>query len=169
MAFVAEQTRTAVWNNLCDLEFHVRYFTALADQFRFRHRLVRGGILGSVPVEGVLLYFGTVEPLLFWAAGVVFVQLAFLTIWDAIADYAEDGALLRLTAYACEDLQREIEELFRRIERGDLDTSEAEAVNRSIEARWAVATQRVQVGTNERINDSASRDANLDVQNRYAI
>ncbi len=169
MATVAEQTRTVIWNNLCDLEFHVRYFTALADRCRFRHRLVRGGILGSVPVEGALLYFATDEAWLFWLAGVVFVILAFLTIWDAIADYAENGALLRLTAYTCEDLQREIEELWRRIERGDLDTSEAEAINRSIEFRWAAATQRVQVARDERVSDLASRDANLDIKNRYAI
>ena len=56
MASVTDQTRGAVRDTLCDLEYNRRYYTVLADKYRFRHRIMRFGILASVPIEGAILY-----------------------------------------------------------------------------------------------------------------
>lgn len=169
MAAVTDQSRAAVWGTLCDLEWNMRYYTALAEHYRLRHRMLRFAILASVPVEGALLYGATDYSWLFIPAIVLGIVLAALTIWDAIANYAEDAAVLRLTAFACDDLKREIEELWRRVESGLVNTDEAEALNRSIVDRWAAATQRVQPGTHNKLNLRTSLEANRDIESRYAV
>ena len=169
MASVTDQTRRAVWVTLCDLEYNRRYYTALADHYRSRHRMLRFGILASVPVEGAILYAATDYSWLFIPAIVVGIVLAALTVWDAISNYAEDAAVLRLTEFICDDLKLDIEELWRKVESDMVDTSEAEATNRSIVHRWGVATQRVQPGTHAKLNDLTSFEANQDVDSRYAV
>ena len=169
MATVTDQTRTAVWNNLCDLEWNFRYYTALAEQYRFRNRALRFGILVSVPIEGAILYAATAYSWLFVPAIVVGIILAALTVWDAMSNYAEDAAMLRLTAFACDDLKQDIEALWHSVETDTVSTAEAEAANRTIVERWAAATQRVQTGTNQRLIQRTSREANLDISSRYAL
>ena len=109
MASVTDQTRRAVWETLCDLEYNRRYYTVLADKYRYRHRMMRFGILGSVPIEGAILYAAKDYSWLFIPAIVVGIVLAALTVWDAISNYAEDAAVLRLTAFICDDLKRDTE------------------------------------------------------------
>ena len=93
MTSVTDQTRGAVWITLCDLEYNRRYYTALADHYRSRHRMLRFGILASVPVEGAILYAATDYSWLFIPAIIVGIVLAALTVWDAISNYAEDAAV----------------------------------------------------------------------------
>ncbi len=169
MASVTDQTRRAVWETLCDLEYNRRYYTVLADKYRSRHRMMRFGILGSVPIEGAILYAATDYSWLFIPAIVVGIVLAALTVWDAISNYAEDAAVLRSTAFICDDLKRDTEELWRKVENDTVDTAEAEATNRSIVDRWAVATRKVQPGTHGKLNDLTSFEANRDIESRYAI
>ena len=135
MATVTDQTRAAVWRTLCDLEWNCRYYDALADKYRFRYLALRFGILGSVPVEGAILYFATGYPWLFILAVLVGVLLAILTLWDAISNYAEQAAIIRLTAFACDDLKRETEALWRRVETDAVAADEADASHESIVAR----------------------------------
>ena len=91
MASITDRTRNDVWRTLCDLEWNGRYYDALADQYQFRYLALRFGILGSVPVEGAILYFAVSYPWLFIAALVVGVVLGVLTVWDAVSNYAETG------------------------------------------------------------------------------
>ena len=169
MASVTDQTRRAVWVTLCDLEYNRRYYTALGDRYRSCHRRLRFGILASVPVEGAILYAATDYAWLFIPAIMIGIVLAALTVWDAISNYAEDAAVLRLTAFICDDLKQDSEELWRKVENDMVDTAEAEAMNRSIIDRWGAATQRVQPGTHQKLNDLTSREANQDVESRYAV
>ena len=167
MASVTDQTRAAVWATLCDLEHHRRYYAALADRYRFLHRILRFSILAGVVVEGIVLYLATIHPWLFYLGIGFGAVLAILTIWDATSNYAEDAAVARLTAFACDDLKRECDELWRMVESGMVNTTEAEAANRSIVGRWAVATQRVQAGTHRRLNLQTAQEANQEMQYHY--
>ena len=169
MASITDRTRNDVWRTLCDLEWNGRYYDALADQYQFRYLALRFGILGSVPVEGAILYFAVSYPWLFIAALVVGVVLGVLTVWDAVSNYAEKAAIIRLTAFACDDLKRDSETLWRQVETTRITNDEAEAAHESITERWARATQRVQSGTHHRLNVKAYQDANQDIRNRYAV
>ena len=166
---VADQTRNAVWDTLCDLEWNWRYYDAMADKYRRRYRALRFTILAGVLVELVVIYFAMAAPWVF-VIGVAFgALLAALTVWDAFSDYVQDAATLRLTAHLCDDLKLETEELWRSIETYRIAPEDAEARLNAIRGRWGKATQRVRLGTDSRLNRQASTDANNDIVSRYAF
>ena len=169
MELVTDQTRNAVWVTLCDLEWNTRYYTAMADLYRRRHRWLRFAILAGVLIEAATLYAATMHGWVFYVGAVGGLLLVVLTIWDMVSDYAENAAILRVTAFTCDDLKRETEALWRNIETDRVSTADAETAHRSISERWATATQRVQPETNERLNRRTSADANRDMNNRYAV
>ena len=165
---VTDQTRIAVWQALCDLERNVRYYGPLADRHRRWHRRLRFAILAGVVVESAVVYFATTN---LWAS---YIAMAFgallvvLTVWDVLSDYAEDAAILRVTGFICDDLNRETQALWRRIEAYDITTQDVEARLQSILDRWARATQRVRAENDDRLNRQAAADANKEIANRYA-
>ena len=169
MVSVKDQTRGAVWGTLCDLEWNTRYYTAMAELYRRRHRWLRFAILAGVLIEAAILYAATIHGWVLYVGAVGGALLAVLTIWDAVSDYAENAAILRVTAFACDDLKRETESLWRNVESNRVSTQDAETILKSISDRWATATQRVQAETNARLNRQTSADANRDIANRYAV
>ena len=166
---VTDQTRSAVWNTLCDLEYNWRYYDAMADKHRRRYRALRFTILAGVPVFLAVVYFAAAAPWLFYIGVALGALLAALTIWDAFSDHAQDAATLRLTSHLCDDLKLETEALWRSIEAYRIAPQDAEASLNSIMKRWAKATQRVRLGTDSRLNRQASAAANNDIVSRYAV
>ena len=166
---VTDQTRSAVWNTLCDLEYNWRYYDAMADKHRRRYRALRFTILAGVLGELVVIYFAMAAPWVFFVGVALGALLAALTVWDAFSDHAQDAATLRLTAHLCDDLKLETEALWRSIEAYRIAPQDAEAGLHSIMKRWAKATQRVRLGTDSRLNRQASTDANNDIASRYAF
>ena len=167
MTTVAGQTRSAVWHTLVELDWQSRYFSAMAEMYRLRHRRLRFCILTSVPIEAVVLYLATTYPWLVYVGIVIGLLLAALSIWDAISDYAENAAVLRMTAFSCNELKRDIEQLWRRIESHNVDTVEAEAVYEETSARWGAAAQRVHSGTDRKLRNAAIRESNSYLGRRY--
>ena len=166
---VADHTRSAVWNTLCDLEYNWRYYDAMADKYRRRYRALRFTILAGVLVELVVIYFAMAAPWVFFVGVALGALLAALTIWDAFSDHAQDAATLRVTAHLCDDLKLETEALWRSIEAYRIGPQDAEARLHSILERWGNATQRVQLGTDSRLNRQASAAAKSDIAHRYAV
>lgn len=157
---VTDETRNAVWDTLCDLEWNKRYYSAMADSYRRRQRWLRFAILAGVLIEAATFYAATMHGWVFYIAVVGGVLLTALTIWDAVADYAENAAILRVTAFACDDLNTETGALWRRVESGRIASSDADLKLQSITGRKAAATQRVRLGTNRRFNRPTSAGAN---------
>ena len=166
---ITDQTRGAVWDTLCDLEWNTRYYAAMAELYRRRHRWLRFAILAGVLIEAATLYAATMHGWIFYVGAVGGLFLVVLTIWDVVSDYAENAAILRITAFTCDDLKRETEALWRNVEADRVSTQDAETTLRFICDRWATATQRVQPETNDRLNRRTSADANRDMTNRYAV
>ena len=166
---VTDQTRSAVWNTLCDLEWNTRYYTAMAELYRRRHRWLRFTILAGVLVEAAILYAATAHDWAFLVGAIGGLVLTGLTIWDVVSDYAENAAILRITAFTCDDLKRETETLWRSVESDRVSTQDTENALEAISDRWATATQRVPAETNERLNRRTSAAANRDLSNRYAV
>lgn len=165
---VNDLTRNAVWGTLTGLQRNVRYYTALADRYRSFYRAIRFLILFGIVLEGAILFIATTNPWLFWAGGALGLGLAALTVWDVISDYAENSAVLRITAFTCDDLILETEALWRQIDSGRIETSEAEALHLSIVRRWASATQRVTTATHNSLNESTTEDAYQAMVNQHA-
>ena len=166
---VSDQTRIAVWHALCDLERNVRYYGALADRFQKRQRWLRFAILTSVAAEAGVVYLAMTNP---WASYIVVALGALvvaLTVWDALSNYPENAAILRVTGFICNDLSRETEALWRSIEAYGITTQDAEARLQSLLDRWAKATQQVRTETDHRLNRQTTADANKEIANRYAL
>lgn len=166
---VTDQTRNAVWYALCDLEWNVRYYTAMADLYRRRYLWLRFAILAGVFVEVAILYAGTIYGWLFYLGAFGGLALAVLTIWDAVSDYAGSAATLRITAFVCDDLKTEIDELWRNLESYHIAAPDAETTLKSIINRWAAATRRVPPGTNDRLVRITVADSNQVISSRYAV
>ena len=166
---VTDQTRKAVWDTLCDLEWNTRYYGAMADAYQRRHRWLRFALLTGVLIEAALFYAIATQgwpPYIGVAGGIL---LTVLTVWDAVADHAENAAMLRVTSFVCDDLNQEIGRLWRSIESGRTATPDAERELKAITDRWARATQRAMPETNDRLNRQTAADANRDIANRYAV
>ena len=169
MATMTDQTRTAVWGVLCDLEWNKRYYAAMADKYKRNHLLVRFTIVFGLVAEGFILYFAREHEYLFGAALVLGLFLALVTIWDALSDYAQTAANLQTAEFTCDSLLQEIEELWRAIETGRTTWDDSEASLQSVKRRWAASTERARIRTDKRINDKTYDDANADIEHRYAV
>ena len=172
MATITEQTRNAVWGTLCDLEWNRRYYAAMADKYRRNHLAVRFTIVFGLVVEGAILYFATRNDGSDWLWGLglsLGLFLAFITILDALSDYAQNAANLQTAEFTCDSLLQEIEELWRAVEAHQLTADDAEATLQSIKRRWAASTERARIRTDKRINNKTYDEANEDIKNRYAL
>ena len=134
---------------------------------RQSHRRLRFAILIGVPIDGVLFYVGVTEIWGFYAGGVVFVLLAFGTIWDAMSNYAESAAVARLTAYSCDELYRETDNLWISIEDNTISNEEVIVRHNSITERWARYTERVSPEADESLLKKTQDESDEFVRSRY--
>ena len=168
MAAVTDITRRAVWDTLCDLEWQMRYYQAMADRRQRIHRWVRLALLVGIAVEGGILYGGTIYPWLFYVGVVGGLGLAGLTVWDALSNYAKDVAECRLAAETCGLLMDDADDLWRKIETNRIDEAEVGETLRRIRRWWGNATQRVDLEVNHSLNLASAEAAHAEVVNRYA-
>ena len=152
---------------MCDLEWHIRYCSALADRNQRRHRMIRVAILAGVIVEGGLLYGGTLNSLVFIPSVVMGLVLAGITVWDATSDYANDAAVFRMVVILCQRLRTETDTLWRDVESDRRTTIEVEEALRRIQGQWADVTQSIPLGTDEKLNREMAEAADKEMQNRY--
>ena len=168
MAAVPDITRKAVWDTLCDLEWHIRYCSALADRNSFRHRMLRVAILAGVLLEGVLLYGGTLSAWVFIPGAIVGVLLAGVTVWEATSDHANDAAVFRMVVILCQRLRTETEALWRDVELDRGTAMEIEDALRRIQGQWGDVTQSIPLGIDEKLNRETAEAADREMQDRYA-
>ena len=168
MPAVSDITRKAVWDTLCDLEWHLRYFGTIAVRRRRAHLIVRFALLMGIAVEGGILYGGTLYPSLFYVGIVGGLVLAGLTVWDALTNYAGDTEVCRMVASMCRLLQREADTLWRGIETERIYEAEVEATLVSIHSRWDWMTQQAPLDVNHSLNLASAETAYEEIINRYA-
>jgi hypothetical protein len=167
MAAVPDITRKAVWDTLCDLEWHIRYCSALADRNSFRHRMLRVAILAGVIAEAVLLYGGTLSTWVFIPSAVGGVLLAGVTVWEATSDHANNAAVFRMVVILCQRLRTETEALWRDVELDHKTATEIEEALRRIHGQWGDVTQSIPLGIDEKMNRATAEAADQEMQNRY--
>ena len=164
---VSQVTRLAVWDTLCDLEADMRYCFALSDRRKRFHRLVRFGLLMGITFEGALLY-GATQMAWFFLVGVfVGLLLAWLTIWDAMSNYAADAATLKIVASTCGSLKRDTEVLWRKIENGLAGEDMVEENLKVLQNQWSSAMQWIQSEADLTLKRKTEEQANGDIVNRY--
>ena len=165
---VSDQTRLAVWNTLCDLEWNVRYYTELAGIHLRRHRWIRLLLLTGILADAALFYAGATYTLALYAGIAVAIPLALGTIWDALSNLGESATLTRLTAYACDDLHREAERLWREIETNTVSNDDVEARHDSLTEKWARITERTHPAAQSWLRKKTADDSSRSVGSRYA-
>jgi len=166
MASISEQTRNAVWGTLCDLEWNKRYYAAMADKYKRNHLTIRFSILSGIVAEGFILYFAREHEWVFALGLALALVLAVGTVWDALSDYAQKAANLQTAEFMCDSVLQEVEDLWRTIAMGRIETEDAESALQAIKRRWTVSTERARVRMDQRINDKAYDEANEDIRSR---
>lgn len=116
---VSEQTRSAVWRELLEAARLVRYYEALSDRHRKKHRLIRFLLLGATAGGIAALLELLPAELRLIASGL----LALLVVWDAVSDYAKKAAVLHAVSLECSRLEIEWRELW--ADANDPETDEA--------------------------------------------
>ena len=162
-------TRNAVWELLGNLEMQVRYYGAKADRLKRLAFFVRFILLTGVIAEGLLFYQLSSYS---WSLAVVVpvgVAIGALAIWDALANYHSDSAILKIVSQDCVVLQREAEVLWRNIESQRINRDEAETIYQSIHTRWERATERATVPDDEKLVAQCAEDSNKMMVNRYVV
>ena len=92
---VSDATRNDTWEMILDLERQVRYYGKLAGDYSMKYRTIRYFLLFGVLAEGAAVYFlSGQDPLLLWGtAGLGAFTLGFITVFDAVTNYAETGRI----------------------------------------------------------------------------
>ena len=140
---ISSWSRDAVWDILCDLHRNALYYTELGMKRRRWHRWLQFAILIGIVTDAGFFYIGVTHTWAFYAGLVVFALLAVVTVRDVTFNYAESAAIARLTAYACDDLYRETNNLWMSIEDNAISRDDVVARYNSITERWARYTERV--------------------------
>ena len=168
MAVVTDQTRNVIWQDLWDAERYVRYYGALADSYRVRHRNMRFALPAAILVE-VIVFLSNVSGILFATFTVAMVILiATLAFWDAMSNYARKSAALDLATKDCQMMNTQWCELWMDIETCVIDESEARTRRWELMKRLQSIAARVDVDQNQRLNDSCKEDAKKVVMQKYA-
>ena len=166
---VSDVTRNDVWGMMLDLERQVRYYGALADRYGLWYRVIRFALLMGVVLEGGIFYFFSGQPwLLLGLGGGAALLLGFITVFDAVTNYADTAAVLRTTSQLCDDLKVEVERLWRDIEADRVDDAGAEELYSKLMDRWSRWTQRVTLEVHHHDNVEAAKEAYEVVVGRYA-
>ena len=166
---VTDQTRSAVWRLLFDLERNFRYYTVKADQLQRQSNWLRFGLLVGALSEGLLVY-----PLLQISWGWILILcigilLGILAVSDALFGQSRDSTILKFTALVCDNLKTEAERLWRDLESGRINTEEAEIRYNSIIRQWEKATDKVLLATDNRLNEKCQKDAQQIMNNRREL
>lgn len=169
MKVVTDSTRKAVWDFLCDLEMYVRYYRAKADGMQRRFFQLRVCMLMSVLVEGLLLFQTTGQPWSLFVIMPVGAAMAGLVIWDTVSDYANHTAILKYVASDADVLREETKTLWRRIETYRVNEDDAEITYKSIRSQWGRTADRVLTTDDNRLISQCAKDANVVMQNSYAV
>ena len=169
MAAISETTKDAVWTTKCDLEWHVRYFSAMHDHKRRVYRLIRLGLLLGVFVDGFLFFASTTYETVFYFAIALGIGLAGLTVWDAVSNYSTDAVASRIISAACRQLRRETEALWRQTETNTVELEYVESTLQTIQRRWETALQWAEPETNNKINKTAQLAANREIEQLHGI
>ena len=167
---VSNPTRNDTWEMMLDLERQVRYYLRLADRYMMWYRVIRFLLLFGILAEGAAVYFLTkAPPALLWSiAGTGGLVLGFITVFDAVTNYAEKAANLRATHLICDDLKVEAERLWRDIESDRIQDKEAEERYSEITDRWLQATRMITLEVHHHDNIQAAKEAYEMTQSRYA-
>ncbi len=165
---VLDQTRSAAWFLLTDLEWNFRYYTAMSDRFQWKAYFLRLAILSGVFIEASLAFPLAQREWGWFVLIGISVGLAGLAIWDALNHYGRDSGILKLTALVCDELKTEANRLWRDIEAGRIDTDGAEAQIASIYRRWEKATDKVMLTFDNRLSEKCEREAQMVMERNYA-
>ena len=167
---VSDAVRNEVWGLLCDLERNVRYYGTLADRYRLRYRGIRYFLLLGVLAAGFIFYLLSGSPLAaLVAGGLLAFLLGFLTVFDAVTNYAEVAAELRLASERCKELGVIAARLWRDVETGRVSDADAEERLLGIVDQWFSAARMVSLEVHEHENERAAIAAHRVVADRYAL
>ena len=167
---VSDVTRNDTWEMMLDLERQVRYYGRLAGNYSMRYRAIRYFLLFGILAEGAAVYFlSGQDPLLLWGTvGLGAFILGFITVFDAVTNYAETAAYLKTAHLLCDEIKTEAERLWRDIESDRVQDEEAEERYTGIMGRWSMASRMTTLEAHDHDNARAAREAYEIVTSRYA-
>ena len=154
---ISEGTKDLAWNELLELDYHVRYYRALSDLHQKKHSFVQFVVFFlslSIPLIGASWNFWTLPASLAVAACVA---------WDYMNAHASKAAVLDAISADCEKLLPKQLDLFNLVNYDLIEEPEArqtlnELSRLSIEATSRAGVARITV--NEKLNIKCWNDSN---------
>ena len=172
---VTDQTRNAIWQDLWDAERYYRYYSALSDSYRRRHRLTRFATLASVLVEATISISyisadvaGILATIFLTVIVMLGIAIAILVAWDATSNYAGDAVALSWVSVDCASLNAEWADLWLDIESFAIDEEEARSRQRELIRKFNTIAARIDVDLDEKTNEASAADAVKVLREKYA-
>ena len=159
MVTVTDSTRDAIWGFICDQDMEIRYLSKKGDQVQHRFWMLRFGMLSSVLIEGLLMWFTLSQP---WGLAIVIpfgVVMVILAVWDTLSNHAYNAALLRCVVSDGHRLRGEMVSLWLKVESYQVDEQEAEAQSQSTRDQWERVKDRVVVKEDNKLIEQCARES----------
>ena len=160
----------AVWDTLLDAERYSRYYGALSNRYRRRHRILRFFLLlaaiGVIP-RFIALFPETVS----WLSEVAALCIIALVTLDFMAEYGRKADILHAIAVECGEYEVRLRHLMFAIQSGTLDAGNILIELRTIESGMSRVTDRAgyaDIGEDVQENNRAWTEARDVVSGRFA-
>ena len=134
----ATNTRLAVWNGLLEANRLVRYYGTLADRHNQWNTWILRGLIFGGSTEAILVFAKAPEHLIALFA----LAVAGIAAWAVAGDYAKKAAVLHGISLECSYLEIEWDDLWNRMDLGDLSDDRALKRNQELQRRLTAATSR---------------------------
>lgn len=170
MAQDVTHLRNAVWDTLLDAERYSRYYSALSERHRLRHRVLRFSLF--LAAIGVIPQFLELLPSTFdWISEVAALGVIAVVAWDFMAEDGRKADILHAIAVECGECELRLRHLMHAIQFGVANAEEILAELRTIETSLSRVTDRAgyaDIGQDSRENDRAWAEARDVVSGRFA-
>lgn len=161
-----EHTRNEIWQDLLDTARLIRYYDALADQYRYKQMVLRFVLLTAATSSMATLFDLLPSILTLGANGVI----AAGVMWDFMQDYSTKTAVLHAISSDCRGLEVEWQTLWN--EQAYLEDREVLHRITQLSHQLNVITGRagaIGVRENAALNEQCATDAYQVMQDRYAV
>ena len=161
---ISDQTRGAIWQGLLDMARWSRYYDATARRYQL-HRNVLRILLAFLGIATGVTLVGVIPASYVAAPGLAILAV---TIWDLVVDPGKTAAMLGSVNKEFGDLETEYRNLWEGVYAERVGEDEAVSRSEDIMRRAAAAANRLDIHTDDKINQRCAAAAYEAEANRYA-
>lgn len=151
---VSDRTKDYLWEEMYDIARYTLYYELLTNQFSFRNRMLRFGLLVAAATT-ITSSATTVSPLVGYIGAVL---LFSLTAIDFIWDLGRRAALSHAASVECSVIEKDYEDLYIHVTTGRISETDCQVRINQLALRTVAATSQV-IDTDRKLNKAAQEKA----------